>query len=345
VSEQNAEQSSGEPGSLSAGPAVPHSSDAQSQPGAASAQPSAAQSSDAGSPDLVPAQGAAGEADGPKADTSKADTSKADTSKADARKADASNAEAPQANAPRVPGKVLIMSAGDRGWNNNAADAEMKSEPGSAMFGKRRFSAMAAVAALAMVAGALGGALATAGFAHFAGGDAASAGNNAIEASVARIDADILALKASVEHTSRTGIAQFNKTNDRLEKVEKAQAEPAAKLAKLSEAVDKLRAAPPAAPVPVAAVAPVAPREVTGSIAPAAATPAAAPKVELARLPTIDGWVLRDVGYGGALIESRRGTYEVYAGDMIPGLGRIDAIRRQDGRWVVVTSKGLVVAR
>ena len=340
MSEQNAEQSSGEPGSLSAGPAVPHSSDAQSQPGAASAQPSAAQSSDAGSPDLVPAQGAAGEADGPKADTSKADTSKAD-----ARKADASNAEAPQANAPRVPGKVLIMSAGDRGWNNNAADAEMKSEPGSAMFGKRRFSAMAAVVALAMVAGALGGALATAGFAHFAGGDAASAGNNAIEASVARIDADILALKASVEHTSRTGIAQFNKTNDRLEKVEKAQAEPAAKLAKLSEAVDKLRAAPPAAPVPVAAVAPVAPREVTGSIAPAAATPAAAPKVELARLPTIDGWVLRDVGYGGALIESRRGTYEVYAGDMIPGLGRIDAIRRQDGRWVVVTSKGLVVAR
>jgi hypothetical protein len=106
----------------------------------------------------------------------------------------------------------------------------MKSEPGSAMFGKRRFSAMAAVVALAMVAGALGGALATAGFSHFVGGDAASAGNGAIEASVARIDADILALKASVEHTSRMSIAQFNKTSDRLEKVEKAQAEPAAKL-------------------------------------------------------------------------------------------------------------------
>ena len=36
---------------------------------------------------------------------------------------------------------------------------------------------------------------------------------------------------------------------------------------------------------------------------------------------------------------------EVYAGDVVPGLGRIDAIRKQDGRWVVVTSKGLVVAR
>ena len=28
-----------------------------------------------------------------------------------------------------------------------------------------------------------------------------------------------------------------------------------------------------------------------------------------------------------------------------PGLGRVDAIRKQDGRWVVVTSKGLIVAR
>ena len=46
-----------------------------------------------------------------------------------------------------------------------------------------------------------------------------------------------------------------------------------------------------------------------------------------------------------ALIESRRGVYEVYAGDPVPGLGRVDAIRKQDGRWVVVTSKGLIVSR
>jgi hypothetical protein len=38
-------------------------------------------------------------------------------------------------------------------------------------------------------------------------------------------------------------------------------------------------------------------------------------------------------------------VYEVYAGDAVPGLGRVDAIRKQDGRWVVVTSKGLIVAR
>jgi hypothetical protein len=68
-------------------------------------------------------------------------------------------------------------------------------------------------------------------------------------------------------------------------------------------------------------------------------------KVEPGRLPTLEGWVLRDVDRGSALIGNRRGVYEVYAGDFIPGLGRIDAIRRQDGRWVVVTSRGLIVAR
>ena len=178
---------------------------------------------------------------------------------------------------------------------------------------------------------------------HFAGDDAAGADNRALEASVARIDADILALKAGVEHTSKLGMSQFNKTSDRLDKVEKAQAEPAAKLAKLSEAVDKLRAAPPAAAAAL-------PRRLRRRKSPARfrlrpAAPAAAPKAEVARLPTVEGWVLRDVANGGALIEGRQGIYEVYAGDPVPGLGRIDAIRRQDGRWVVVTSKGLIVAR
>jgi hypothetical protein len=319
VSEQNAEQTSGEPGSLSAGPAAPPSSEAQVVQVSAAGQDAAKASPDVASPDLVPEQGAATDND--------------------AAKLDAAKPDAPKADAPRSPGKVMIMSAGDRGWTNgHGAGPEVESGQGQAMFGKRRLAALAAVVALATAAGALGGALATAGLSHFVADDATSAGT--LEASVARIDADILALKASVEHTSRMGLSQFNKTSDRLDKVEKAQAEPAARLAKLSEAVDKLRAAPPPAPVPVAA-APVAAKEVTGSITP----PAAAPKVEVARLPTVEGWVLRDVANGGALIEGRRGIYEVYAGDPVPGLGRIDAIRKQDGRWVVVTSKGLVVAR
>jgi hypothetical protein len=179
-----------------------------------------------------------------------------------------------------------------------------------------------------------------------------------LEASIARIDSDVLALKAGLEHTSKAGVNQFNKTSDRLDKIEKAQAEPNAKLVKLTEAVDKLRATPAAAaaaPVQAAAVTPAAAKDVTGSVSPpataaaapvqVAAAPAAPAKPEVGRLPSVDGWALADVGYGGALIENRRGTYEVYAGDFIPGLGRIDAIRKQDGHWVVVTSKGLILPR
>jgi hypothetical protein len=213
---------------------------------------------------------------------------------------------------------------------------------------------MAAVVALATVAGALGGALATAGIGKLMAGEPAqvsaqaSAKDSALEASVARIDAEIVALKAGLEHNSRTTTGQLNKASDRLEKVEKAQAEPAAKLARLSETVDKLRAAQASATT--AAAAPASAKDVTGSIpqhaaAAAAPAPAAPPKPEVARLPTVEGWILRDVANGSALIESRRGMYEVYAGDPVPGLGRVDAIRKQDGRWVVVTSKGLIVAR
>jgi len=63
------------------------------------------------------------------------------------------------------------------------------------------------------------------------------------------------------------------------------------------------------------------------------------------RLPVLEGWSLRDVSRGGAVIEGKHGFYEVYAGDPVPGLGRVDAIRKQDGRWVVVTTKGLIVSR
>jgi hypothetical protein len=343
VSEQQAEPISGESGSLSAGPAASPSTDAPvtaSKPEPVS-EP-AAGSAEVESPKLVPEQGATAQAP-------EVHVSKADALKPDAPEAHASEPEAVKetADAPRVPGKIMIMSSADRDWAHDEVSAEPEAEPSQSMFGKRRIAALAAVVALAAMAGALGGALATAGLTHVASDDVAASGNRAIEASIARIDSDILSLKASLEHTSKIGMSQFNKTSDRLDKVEKAQLEPAAKLAKLSETVDKLRATPAPASVPVAA-APAAPKEITGSVtppAPAAQASATPPKSEVGRLPTVEGWILRDVANGGALIEGRQGVYEVYAGDPVPGLGRVDAIRRQDGRWVVVTSKGLIVAR
>src|SRR5262249_19628793 len=85
--------------------------------------------------------------------------------------------------------------------------------------------------------------------------------------------------------------------------------------------------------------------EITGSVPspqPAVANASARPPKQ----PVLAGWTVRDVQGGTAYIESRSvGTIEVEAGDTIQGLGRIETIRKQqDGRWVVVTSRGLITS-
>ena len=397
MSEQQAEQSGYETGSLDAGSAVPNSSDIPidrlmaSEQGARNLE----------SPDIVPDQDGAAKADdkafelkpettkaempkaepftvqgfkvegfkvdAPRPETPKGEAPKADGPKADALKNNRPNPDTPKTDAVRVGAtrlpRVLIMSPGERTWKRSEDHFEEGNpapKPDTEVPTRgRRFTAMAAMLLLAVIAGAAGGAFATIRLSHLTETTAAAAPNIAtLEASVGRIDADIMALKARLERTTNEGLTQFNKTSDRLERIEKAQAEPAAKLAKLSDAVDKLRAAASVATSPVATV---APRDVTGTVtapagaqalpmpqlhaSPAVTTAGTAPMSEVGRLPTIEGWVLRDVSRGVALIEGRSGLYEVLAGDPVPGLGRVDAIRKQDGRWVVVTSKGLIVAR
>jgi hypothetical protein len=300
-------------------------------------------------PSIAPDHEAPPKPDPVKAEAPKVEPPRLEVSKFDAKAEARTESKAEAKPEPKL-GKLIVMSPSDRGWEREEFAPHVKADEPRETGSKRRLSAMAAVVAIAAGVGAISGALATAGMMRFAAPAQAPvqvADTSALDASVARIDADLAALKANVEHGSKTGLSQFNRTNDRLDKLEKAQAEPLAKIAKLSETVDKLRAAPAQA----AAAAPA--RETTGSIAPtqvatAAAAPApvaAAPKTEVGRLPTIEGWRLRNAGNGGALIEGRDGLYEVYPGDPIPGVGRVDAIRRQDGRWVVVTSRGLIVGR
>jgi hypothetical protein len=358
LSDQQPDPIGGESGSLNAG--ASHSAGPSSEPVTAS---TAAETGEAAIVPVSEPSMPEPSMSEPSMEAVASETPKVEAPKAEAVKAEASpQAVQPEAAREKIsppPGKVIVMSRGDRAWSDHGIHAESEAAGQQSVFGKRRIAAIAAVVALAIAAGALGGAFATATFMH-GGSDVASNGSpTSLEASLSRIDADIQALKTGLDHTSKLGMSQFNKTSERLDKLERAQADPAAKIAKLSETVDRLRAAPAAAAAAAAPAASSAAKETTGSIAPAqqAAAMTAVPKTdakpdakvdvktEVGRLPTVDGWVLRDVAYGGALIDGRRGTYEVYAGDMIPGLGRVDAIRRQDGRWVVVTSRGLIVAR
>src|SRR5882757_4598043 len=138
MSEQKAEQTNGEPGSLSGELAVPNSSDMQIEPVAALAQPSI----DAESPKAAPEQAAAGTLQIEALDTHapKTEADKTEAGKTEAGKAETGTTET---------GKVMIMLSSDRGWDGKGAGSKAESEPNQGAFGKRRRSALAAVVALA----------------------------------------------------------------------------------------------------------------------------------------------------------------------------------------------------
>jgi hypothetical protein len=202
---------------------------------------------------------------------------------------------------------------------------------------------LAASIAIAAVAGAMAGSVATAGFGGLWASPAPvskTADVRPLRDTITHLNDELAALKASIENSGRTTTAQFSRLGDRLDRVEHAQAEPAAKLTKLAEAVDRMEHRAPAS---VATS-----HEVTGSISapPQPSQPATVAPVRPIGPPIIDGWIVRSVYNGAALIQARYGgLIEVEPGDSLPGLGRIENIHRKDGRWVVVTSKGMIVAR
>ncbi len=57
----------------------------------------------------------------------------------------------------------------------------------------------------------------------------------------------------------------------------------------------------------------------------------------------LEDWVVEDVHGNRALVASRYGgEFLVMPGSMLPGPGHVDAVKRQDGQWVVMTSKGMI---
>jgi len=60
------------------------------------------------------------------------------------------------------------------------------------------------------------------------------------------------------------------------------------------------------------------------------------------RPTTIEGWTLREVANGTAVLEGPGGIRTVSRGDMIPGVGRVESIFRWGSRPIVATSRGLI---
>jgi hypothetical protein len=62
------------------------------------------------------------------------------------------------------------------------------------------------------------------------------------------------------------------------------------------------------------------------------------------RPTTIEGWTLREVTNGTAVLEGPNGgIWSAKSGDTVPGLGKIESYVRSNGRWAVATTRGLIL--
>jgi len=215
---------------------------------------------------------------------------------------------------------------GETGKEEPSAAAAPAAQPRS-----WRFAMLAATIALAAGVGSFVGSLSGAGFGRLMP-EAAPSATTADAGSILRAMkselAELSAMKSNLDGSIRNANTQFVAIAERLDRVERAATNPAAQLAHIADAVDrlnKINATP----------------ETTGSIAPMTVPPAE-PKI-VDRI--VEDWVVQDVHGDRALVEGRNGSlFEVGAGSILPGVGRVEAVKRQDGQWVVVTARGVITS-
>jgi hypothetical protein len=182
------------------------------------------------------------------------------------------------------------------------------------------FTLLAATVVLAAAFGAMAGVLGASGVARLSGETAAAPEPPVLQSTLAQLQSEVADLKASVDAAGRNTGAQYSKLVERFDRVERVQS-----------AANKTDAA--------------LPKEITGSVTLPSAAAAPLPPAPVPAPAIVPGWAVRDVYRGVAMLQSRVGAMvEVEPGDVLPGLGRIESIRRQDGRWVVMTSKGMITS-
>ncbi len=191
-----------------------------------------------------------------------------------------------------------------------------------------RLGALTASLVAAVLVGAFAGGAATFEIArHAMPSDPAvalSEDTEALKEQVARLAAELTAFKAGAESADRIATKQLARIGERLDHAEKAQAEPVARIARIAETVERLERR-------------TASSDITGSVTTVEKQPAKPAEIE--------GWMLREYYAGRALLESRSGRlYEVARGSTLPGVGKIESIKRADGKLIITTPKGVITS-
>lgn len=258
----------------------------------------------------------------------------ADFDEANSERAKPNVPKLPMVVSPRLDGSDDDAASDFAGDDANAARADAGGDRAPSR--SLRFAVLAASVASAAALGSFIGALSVSGVNHLWSASADRPNpvlTSALQATKAQL-AELAALKTNLDGAARNANNQFGKLVDRLDRVERVQIEAATKVAHVADAVDRLEKKSV-----VAAAAPAVP-ETTGSIATSPPPPSAEAKPVDKILPD---WIVQDVRGGHALVEnSRGGVFTVAAGGLLPGLGRVEGIKRQSGQWVVMTAGGLI---
>jgi hypothetical protein len=140
----------------------------------------------------------------------------------------------------------------------------------------------------------------------------------AMQQTLGKLNNEIAALKANLEATNKSAHSQIAKITERFDRAE-------------SEELITGSISPPQTVTPVPVPRP-APRVATVENQPPA------------RPTVIEGWTIRNARDGFVYVQGNGDIYQVVPGAPLPGLGPVESIKRQDGRWVVTTPKGIIVS-
>ena len=154
---------------------------------------------------------------------------------------------------------------------------------------------------------------------------------------VSGVSENLDGLRTAVDQSSKATNDRFGRFAENLDRIERVSSSSTVKLDKLAQAQVQAQAPTPVAsqpqqPMPV--MASVAVPEITGSVAPSERM--AAPR------KVIKGWSVRQAYEGIAILQSPNGVIEAVLGQQVPGLGRIEEIRNENGRLVVEASGGVI---
>ncbi len=236
------------------------------------------------------------------------DDSTGDTEKARSDAADQNGSEAVGSNLPMIVAPKLGAGE-DETIDEKVGDAAAETAAPASRAHSSRFLMLAGSVAFAAAFGSFIGSVSGSGLVRFLSpatpASSVQTTSDAMRETKLEL-AELSAIKTNLDNTARSTTSQLAKLSDRLDRLDQRST------------------------VSI---------ETTGSIATA---PAAAPKTADRIL---QDWIVQDVQGGRALVESRNGgMFDIGEGSTLPGVGRVDSIKRQDGQWIVLTEGGTITS-